>query len=45
MATINISLSTTDYEFYCVPEGVAEAIITILRENNNSDIRLIESER
>ena len=46
MATINISISDTDYEFYNVPLKVAKAVITILQEceNDDSDICSAESE-
>ena len=47
MATINITISDTDYEFYNVPIKVAKAVITILYEceNDESDIVSTESGR
>ena len=47
MSTISVSIRGTDYEFYSVPEKVAKAVITLLREceNEDSDICSAESER
>lgn len=46
MATINITISDADYEFYNVPIKVAKAVITLLHEceNDESDIVSAESE-
>ena len=47
MSTINVSIGNKDYEFYSVPEKVAKAVITLLREceNDSSEMCSAESER
>lgn len=42
--TINISIETRDYEFYNVPEKVANAVITLLCECENDDSKICSAE-
>ena len=45
MATINITISDTDYEFYNVPTKVANAIMTLLHECENDESDIVSTER
>lgn len=42
--TINITKGIKDYEFYNVPEKVAEAIITLLHECEKDDSTIVSAE-
>lgn len=44
MASINISISDTDYEFYCVSDKVAKALVTILHECESSESKICSAE-
>lgn len=42
--TINITKGNKDYEFYGVPEKVAKAIITLLKECEKDDSAIVSAE-
>lgn len=42
--TINITKDSKNYEFYGVPEKVAKAIITLLKECEKDDSTIVSAE-
>lgn len=44
MNTIVITMGTTDYEFYCVPDKLAKAITLILHECENDECGIVSAE-